>query len=41
MSPPSASSGSAAGPTREELARTAVEKERLRFSRDPHDLLGP
>ncbi|MFB7450808.1 sensor histidine kinase [Streptomyces sp. NPDC056194] len=26
--------------TREELARTAVEKERLRFSRDLHDLLG-
>ncbi|MGW4163653.1 sensor histidine kinase [Streptomyces sp. NPDC004788] len=26
--------------TREELARTAVEKERLRFSRDMHDLLG-
>ncbi|WP_406001190.1 sensor histidine kinase [Streptomyces sp. NBC_00829] len=25
---------------REELARTAVEKERLRFSRDLHDLLG-
>ncbi|MEU6877298.1 sensor histidine kinase [Streptomyces sp. NPDC046712] len=26
--------------TRQELARTAVEKERLRFSRDLHDLLG-
>ncbi|MEV0524936.1 sensor histidine kinase [Streptomyces sp. NPDC050439] len=26
--------------TREELARSAVEKERLRFSRDLHDLLG-
>nr|WP_229870871.1 sensor histidine kinase [Streptomyces longisporoflavus] len=26
--------------TREELARTAVERERLRFSRDLHDLLG-
>ncbi|MEU7012627.1 sensor histidine kinase [Streptomyces sp. NPDC046385] len=26
--------------TREQLARTAVEKERLRFSRDLHDLLG-
>ncbi|MGW7070136.1 sensor histidine kinase [Streptomyces sp. NPDC054855] len=26
--------------TREELARAAVEKERLRFSRDLHDLLG-
>ncbi|MFI6348751.1 sensor histidine kinase [Streptomyces sp. NPDC050560] len=26
--------------TREELARTAVESERLRFSRDLHDLLG-
>ena len=26
--------------TQEELARTAVEKERLRFSRDLHDLLG-
>ncbi|RLV08485.1 sensor histidine kinase [Streptomyces griseocarneus] len=26
--------------TREELARTAVEHERLRFSRDLHDLLG-
>ncbi|MFI1676538.1 histidine kinase [Streptomyces sp. NPDC020607] len=26
--------------TREELARTAVEAERLRFSRDLHDLLG-
>ncbi|MGI5399394.1 sensor histidine kinase [Streptomyces sp. CA-135486] len=26
--------------TKEELARTAVEKERLRFSRDLHDLLG-
>ncbi|MFI7315532.1 histidine kinase [Streptomyces venezuelae] len=26
--------------TREELARTAVDKERLRFSRDLHDLLG-
>ncbi|WP_434600356.1 sensor histidine kinase [Streptomyces sp. A5-4] len=26
--------------TREELAHTAVEKERLRFSRDLHDLLG-
>lgn len=26
--------------TREELARSAVEKERLRFSRDMHDLLG-
>ncbi|QKW10696.1 sensor histidine kinase [Streptomyces sp. NA04227] len=26
--------------TRQELARTAVDKERLRFSRDLHDLLG-
>ncbi|MGW7696418.1 sensor histidine kinase [Streptomyces asiaticus] len=26
--------------TRQELARTAVERERLRFSRDLHDLLG-
>jgi two-component system sensor histidine kinase DesK len=26
--------------TREELARTAVDRERLRFSRDLHDLLG-
>ena len=26
--------------TRQELARSAVEKERLRFSRDLHDLLG-
>jgi two-component system, NarL family, sensor histidine kinase DesK len=26
--------------TRQDLARTAVEKERLRFSRDLHDLLG-
>ncbi|GAA2087388.1 sensor histidine kinase [Streptomyces albiaxialis] len=28
------------GEAREELARAAVEKERLRFSRDLHDLLG-
>ena len=27
-------------PTREELARGAVDKERVRFSRDLHDLLG-
>jgi two-component system sensor histidine kinase DesK len=26
--------------TRDELARTAVSEERLRFSRDLHDLLG-
>ncbi|MFJ6697522.1 sensor histidine kinase [Streptomyces sp. NPDC091272] len=28
------------GETRQELARTAVDQERLRFSRDLHDLLG-